>query len=125
MGYHVAHAAPPGADGGIDIIAYPDPLGTKEPTIKVSVRRRTAKADLKDIREFLANLHGSDVGIFISVAGFTSEAEKACRSDQRRIRLLDAERLFDMWIKHYEAIDESSRKLMPIRPVYFLAIETT
>jgi len=27
MGYHVAWIAPPGADGGIDILAYSDPLG--------------------------------------------------------------------------------------------------
>lgn len=39
MSCHVAHAAAPGADGGIDIICYPDPLGTMDPTLKVSVRR--------------------------------------------------------------------------------------
>lgn len=34
MGYHVPHVAPKGKDGGIDIIAYSDPLGTIEPRIK-------------------------------------------------------------------------------------------
>jgi restriction system protein len=29
MGYHVAWIAPPGKDGGIDIVAYTDPLGTR------------------------------------------------------------------------------------------------
>jgi restriction system protein len=120
MGYHVAHAAPPGADGGVDIIAYPDPLGTKEPTIKVSVRRRVQKADVKDLREFLSRIHPGEVGIFISVAGFTSEAERESRSDQRKIRLIDLERLFDLWVEHYSKIPESDRKLLAIKPVWFL-----
>jgi restriction system protein len=33
MGYHVPFVAPPGRDGGIDITAYKDPLGTSTPRI--------------------------------------------------------------------------------------------
>jgi restriction system protein len=35
MGYHVSWVAPPGKDGGVDIIAWNDPLGTRPPRIKV------------------------------------------------------------------------------------------
>ena len=122
MGYHVAYTAPPGADGGVDIVAYPDPLGTKEPTIKISVRRRVQKADVKDLREFLSRIHSGEVGIFISVAGFTSDTERECRSDQRKIRLIDLDKLFDLWVEHYPKIPESSRKLLPIKPVWFLGL---
>lgn len=31
MGYHVSWVAPPGADGGMDIVAFTDPLGAKGP----------------------------------------------------------------------------------------------
>ena len=122
MGYHLAYTAPPGADGGVDIVAYPDPLGTKEPTIKISVRRRVQKADVKDLREFLSRIHSGEVGIFISVAGFTSDTERECRSDQRKIRLIDLDKLFDLWVEHYPKIPESSRKLLPIKPVWFLGL---
>ena len=114
---------PPGADGGIDIIAYPDPLGTREPTIKVSVRRRVdQKADVKDLRESLSRLHNNEVGIFISVGGFTREAERECRAEQRKIRLIDLEHFFDLWVEHYNKIPEAERKLLPIKPVWFLAL---
>jgi restriction system protein len=123
MGYHIAWAAPPGADGGIDIIAYPDPLGMREPTIKVSVRRRVdQKADVKDIREFLSRLHNNEVGIFISVSGFTRDAARECRQEQRKIRLLDLETFFDLWVEHYAKIPEAERKFLPIKPVWFLAM---
>lgn len=121
MGYHVAHAAPPGADGGIDIVAYKDPLGLDDPTLKVSVRRRVQKADVKDLREFLSLLHGHDVGIFVSVSGFTSEAEKSSRTEQRKVRLIDLEKLFDLWVKNYSSIPEDERNVLPVKPVWFLS----
>jgi restriction system protein len=46
MGYHVSWVAPPGKDGGIDIVAWTDPLGTRPPRIKVQVKRRAVRHDL-------------------------------------------------------------------------------
>jgi uncharacterized protein with gpF-like domain len=43
MGYHVAWIADAGKDGGIDIVAYNDPLGTRLPRIKVQVKRHNAQ----------------------------------------------------------------------------------
>ncbi|MDQ2643465.1 MAG: Mrr restriction system protein [Myxococcota bacterium] len=124
MGYHVAWKAPPGPDHGIDIVAYPDPLGAREPCVKVSVRRRSVKADVKDLREFISVLHDSDVGIFVSMSGFTKPAEDLSRAERRKVRLFDIEKVFDLWVEHYPRIDESSKRLLPLRPIYFLAPST-
>lgn len=35
MGFYSSWVAPPGKDGGTDIVAYPDPLGTTSPRVKV------------------------------------------------------------------------------------------
>ncbi|GAI64489.1 unnamed protein product, partial [marine sediment metagenome] len=40
MGYHTPFVAPKGKDGGIDVIAYRDPLGTQSPRIKVQIKHR-------------------------------------------------------------------------------------
>jgi len=29
--------------------------------------------------------------------------------------------LCDLWVEHYEKIPEAQRRLLPLRPVYFLA----
>jgi hypothetical protein len=34
---------------------------------------------------------------------------------------LDLEKLFDLWILHYNKVVESDRRLLPLRPVYYLA----
>ncbi len=43
MGYYTPFISPKGKDGGIDIIAYQDPLGTKTPRIKVQVKHYPRK----------------------------------------------------------------------------------
>jgi restriction system protein len=125
MGYHVAWISPPGPDRGLDIIAHADPLGITGPRIKVQVKRRAEKTDVIDIRSFMALLADGDVGLFVCTGGFTKNAEEEARhQEKRRIMLVDLKRLFDLWIEHYEAIPEATRRLLPLRPVHFLEIES-
>lgn len=121
MGYHVHWFAPPGADGGVDVIAFSDPFGTSGPTIKISARRRQGKADVKDIREFSSLLNDNDVGIFFSISGFTRDSEKEARGQRRNIRLFDLEMMFDLWVENYTKIPEFERGILPIKPVWFLS----
>jgi len=124
MEYHVSYTAPPGPDRGIDIVAHADPLGLRAPRIKVQVKRRADKIKVEEIRAFLAILGESDAGIFVSTGGFTSDAEREARGQERRnIMLVDARRLFDLWIEHYDRIPEEQRRLMPLKPIHYLDLE--
>jgi restriction system protein len=122
MGYHVSWVAPRGPDRGIDILAHTDPLGTSVPRIKVQVKRHEGKVDVKGLRSFLAVLGDQDVGLFVCTGGFTSDAEEEARTQEnRKVTLLGLERLFDLWVQHYDKIAEEDKKLLPLRPVYYLA----
>jgi restriction system protein len=121
MGYHVAWISPPGPDKGLDIIAHSDPLGLKTPRIKVQVKRRSDRMNVDGVRSFMALLATGDVGLFISTGGFTRDAEQEARGQEsRRITLVDLKRLFDLWIEHYDKIPEEYRRLLPLKPVYYL-----
>lgn len=122
MGYYVSWVSPPGPDKGMDILAYSDPLGTRNPRIKVQVKRREDSISVDGLRSFLAVLGDQDVGIFVSTGGFTSAAEQEARTqEKRKITLLGLERLFDLWVEHYEKITESEKRLLPLKPVYYIA----
>ena len=125
MGYHVAWVSPPGADGGVDVIAHSDPLGINGPRIKVQVKRKAeSKTGVDGIRSFMATLADGDVGLFVASGGFSKDAEQeARRQEKRRIMLVDLERLFDLWVEHYDTIPEEQRRLLPLKKVYFLAKE--
>jgi restriction system protein len=122
MGYHVAWEAPPGPDKGIDIIAYTDPLGASGPRIKVQVKRQASAVDAPGLRAFMAVLGDQDIGIFVATGGFTSSAASEARTqEKRKITLLDMEKLLQLWVKHYDRLAEADRRLLPLRPVYYLA----
>ncbi|MBI4441873.1 MAG: Mrr restriction system protein [Acidobacteria bacterium] len=122
MGYHVSWISPPGADRGIDILAHTDPLGTSVPRIKVQVKRRADKINVEGLRSFMALLGDQDVGIFVSLGGFTKDAEDEARTqEKRKVTLLGLEQMFDLWVQFYQRIAEDDRRLLPLRPVHFLA----
>ncbi|MEM6328329.1 MAG: restriction endonuclease [Bacteroidota bacterium] len=124
MGFYPAWVAPPGKDGGTDVIAYPDPLGTQAPRLKVQVKRQQAAVSVDGLRSFMAVLGDGDVGLFVSLGGFTRDAALEARTqEKRRVTLADAQRLFDLWVEHYDRLSDEARRRLPVKPLYFLSPE--
>ena len=62
------------------------------------------------------------MGIFVCTGGFTTAAEMEARTqEKRKITLVGLEKLFDLWVQHYESIEETERRLLPLKPVYYMA----
>jgi restriction system protein len=122
MGYHVPFVAPPGRDGGIDITAYKDPLGTSTPRIKVQVKHREQKLTVREVRELEALLRKEgDIGLIISSGGFTSEVEREIRASSKHIEAMDLDRLINLWQQYYEQVRATGKTLLPLVRLYFLA----
>jgi restriction system protein len=122
MGYFVPLIAAPGPDGGVDIIAYRDPLGASVPRIKVQVKHREQKVDVKDVRQFQSVLRNdADIGLIVSSSGFTSTAQTEVRLSPKHIEMIDLERLIELWEQHYDKIRESGKALLPLVKLSFLA----
>ncbi len=122
MGYHIVWVAPPGPDQGVDVIAATDALGATGPRIKVQVKRQQNRVSVDGIRSFMAVLGSNDIGVFVNTGGFTTDAEREARTQEtRRLTLIDAQQLVELWIEHYGRLPEDARQRFPLRPVYFLA----
>jgi restriction system protein len=121
MGYHVGWVSPPGKDGGLDIVAFQDPLGATGRRIKVQVKRRADKAGAESIRSFLGVLSEDDIGLYVCTGGFSPDAERTAREqEKKRLRLLDGKDLFNLWVDNYEKLPQDKRALMPLKPIYYL-----
>ena len=122
MGYYTPFIAPRGKDGGIDVIAYRDPLGTIAPRIIVQVKHLQLKTTVQEIRE-LAGLLGrdGDNGLFVSTGGFTSDAEHEISRSGRHMEKMDLETFIRFWKRHYEAMEGVDKAIMPLRNILFLA----
>jgi restriction system protein len=122
MGYFTPFIAPQGKDGGLDILAYRDPLGSVAPRLKVQVKHREQKVAVGEVRELLSLLtKEGDAGLIVSSGGFTSEAAFEIRRASRHIEKIDLSDLIQMWDDHYDQMEEEDRRLMPLKRVAFLA----
>jgi len=122
MGYHIAHVSPKGRDGGIDIIAYTDPLGVKPPRIIVQVKHRPeANISSDEIQRLAGTMkRGTDVGIFVTSGSFSSHAVIEARSTDKHIELIDFERFISLWQEYYTRLSDEEKNMLPLHPIYFL-----
>jgi len=122
MGYYVPYVAPPGPDGGIDLIAYRDPLGTSTPRIRCQIKHRQNKMTANEVRELEGVIRtDGDTGLVVSSNGFTTEATREVRSSRVHIEMMDIERIIDLWQDHYNHVSETGRALLPLVRLFFLA----
>jgi restriction system protein len=123
LGWFVAWIAPPGKDGGVDIVGFRDPLGATARRLKVQVTTGDRLLPLPALRSFIALLHEDDIGLFVSVCGFTRDSEEFARVQaRRRVTLLDLEGLVELWGQHYAKLDDAARRRLPLQPVWWLAM---
>lgn len=124
IGYHVTWIAPPGKDGGVDILAYTDPLGTQGPRIKVQVKQQQKAVTEPDLKSFMANIGQHDSGIFFCTGGFTKDAEAYARSQEsKRIMLVDSAKLVQLWTDNIPRLSDQAWQRLPLTPIYFLTPE--
>jgi restriction system protein len=49
--------------------------------------------------------------------------EEARSQEGRKITLLDLQAVFDLWVEHYEKLNQDAPRRLPLKPIYFLAPE--
>jgi restriction system protein len=122
MDYFTPFVTPKDPDGGLDIVAYQDPLITKAPRIKVQVKHRPdANISVGDIKSLLGSLNkDGGVGLFVTSGGFTSDAERFARSSQVHVKLIDFDDFIDLWQEFYSKLTDDEKYLLSLHPIYFL-----
>jgi restriction system protein len=122
MGYYTPFVAPQGKDGGVDVIAYRDPLGTLSPRIKVQIKHRESSATVQEVRQLMGLLQkDGDVGIFVSSGGFTSEAKTTARVSHVHVDLIDLDRFISLWQEFYVKLTDEDKSLLPLMAIFFYA----
>lgn len=120
MGFFTPFVAPKGRDGGIDVLAFGDPLGTSSPRVKVQVKHFPSSVVSVDVvRQLIGLLADGDSGLVVTSGSFTSEALRAARDSSRRVRLIDGDEFVSLWIQYYSKMPEEDKRWLRIVPVFF------
>ena len=122
MDYHLVWVAPQGSENGVDIVAYSDPLGTRNPRLKVQVKHTDRILDIDDLQDFTTLIGSNDMGLLVSTGGFTNETRQAAISHPKmRLTLIDLDSFFDLWVQHYPKLTNEARHRFPLKAVYYIA----
>jgi len=119
IGYYTPFIAPKGRDGGIDIIAYSDPMGATKPILKVQVKHyaddNVVSVDV--VRNIIA-VANPDIPVVVTSSRFTESAKIEARL--HNVRLIDGSEFVDLWVENYAKMSENDKALMPIEPIFFI-----
>jgi restriction system protein len=122
MGYFTPFIAPTGKDGGVDIVAYRDPLGTQSPRIKVQIKHRESTARVDEVRQLMGLLQkDGDVGLFVSTGGFTPDCRSTARTSHVHVELIDLNRFISLWQEFYPKLTDEDKLRLPLVSIYFIA----
>jgi restriction system protein len=124
QGYH-ALVSPPGADGGIDIIAGSGPMGFSEPKLAVQVKSSDDTADVKVVRELQGAMvnFGATHGLFVSWGGFKQTVYKEMLRNFFDVRLWDAGDIVNELLEHYEKLSEEIKAELPLKRIWIIPTE--
>ena len=121
MGYHTPFVAPKGKDGGIDIIAYLDPLGAQTPRIKVQVKHKPDTAiGAAEVRALSGVLKAGDIALFVTSGTYSTDARNAATGSDKFIRLIDGDEFIEMWQEYYDKMTDEDKNLLPLKNIAFL-----
>jgi restriction system protein len=121
-GYRVA-ISPPGADGGVDIVAGKGPLGFDHPRLIVQVKSQDSAVDASVLRELqgVMQQHGADHGLLVAWGGVTKALAREAQRLFFKIRIWDAGDVVRAVQASYETLPEDMQSELPLARIWVLA----
>lgn len=110
--------AKPGAEGGVDIIAYRDELGFEPPIVRVQVKSSDNSVGSPEVQQLQGTLTSSgECGLFVTLGTFSPQAKTYVKG-KPGLKLIDGDQLIDLVLLHYEDLSPYYKTLIPLKRVY-------
>lgn len=120
MGYKT-QVSSPGSDRGKDIVASPDGFGFEHPRIVVEVKHRKEQMGSPEIRSFLGGRHKDDRGLYVSTGGFSKDAQYEADRASIPLAMWTLDHVVRALIEHYAATDAETKRIVPLKRLYWPA----
>lgn len=120
---YITHLSGKGPDGGVDILATPDPIGFGEPRLCVQVKSGDTALDRSTLDQLIGvmqNVQASH-GLLVSWSGFKTSVQKEVPRQFFRVRLWDQGALIDEVLSQYDNLDEEIRKELPLKRIWVVS----
>ncbi|WP_341953780.1 restriction endonuclease [Salinibacterium sp. TMP30] len=114
--------APPGPDGGIDVIAGKGVLGLDSPRIIVQVKSGSQVGDpvVHQLQGVMSS-QGADQGLLVAWGGVSKPARDSLKGRQLSIRVWESADIVSAVLRTYDRLSEDTRTRLPLKHVWMLA----
>ena len=122
QGYRVV-VSPPGADGGVDIVAGKGPLGFDPPRLVVQVKSQDTAVDVGVLRELQGVMRqfSAEQGLLVAWGGVTKPLAKEAQRLFFEIRIWDAGEIVRALQQSYDLLSEEVQADVPLKRIWVLA----
>jgi restriction system protein len=123
----VTKVSPPGADGGVDILAGRGPLGLDAPRLCVQVKSQSTPADVMVYRTLQGAMQSfkAEQGLLVCWGGFNRVVLTEARQGHFSVRLWDSKDLVEAIFRNYERLPAEIQAELPLKRVWMLVREET
>lgn len=122
QGYRV-EVSPPGADGGVDIIAGKGALGFEGPRLVVQVKSQDSPVSVSVLRELrgVMSQFKAEQGLLVAWGGVTKELTREAQRLFFEIRIWDSGDVVRALQQSYDQISEELQSDLPLKRIWVLA----
>jgi restriction system protein len=126
QGYRVV-VSPPGADGGVDIVAGRGVLGFDEPRLVVQVKSQESSVDVGVLRELQGVMRqfGAQHGLLVAWGGVTKALAKEAQRLFFEIRIWDSGEVVKALQNNYDQLSGELQSDIPLKRIWALADDAT
>ena len=121
----VTRLSPPGADGGVDILAGRGSLGLDQPRLCVQVKSQTSPVDVTVYRTLQGSMQSfkADQGLLVSWGGFNKVVLAESKQGHFYVRLWESKDLVEAVYRNYERLPAEIQADLPLKQVWMLVPE--
>lgn len=121
----VTKVSPPGADGGVDVLAGRGPLGLDNPRLCVQVKSQHSPADVTVYRTLQGTMqtYKAEQGLLVCWGGFNKALLNEARQGHFTVRLWDSRDLVEAIYRTYERLPAEIQAELPLKQVWMLVPE--
>lgn len=121
----VTKRSPPGADGGVDILAGRGSLGLDEPRLCVQVKSQNRPADVTVYRSLQGTMQtfNAQQGLLVCWGGFNKVVLTEARTGHFSVRLWDSGDLVKAIYRTYERLPAEVQAELPLKRGWMLVVE--
>lgn len=123
---YTTKVSPPGADGGVDILAAGGSLGLGEERVCVQVKSGDSPANHDVVLRLIGSVSNSQArtGLLVSIGGVNSPAQKELDNNFFKLRLWQLPDLLRALYRAYPNLSDETRARLPLKQIWVPMVAT-